>query len=286
MTNINLTLQDMEKAKHFQPHGDNTQFSLPVATNNLYPISGGGLDNYKSVEKFGRVLAYGTSIVDVTDLPTPAVYTWLQSAVQLEAISSSLNDDAGGTGAITIVVEGLDADFLEVSAIITMNGTAATTATTQTFLRVHRAYVATCGTYNSTTAGPNIGNITIRTKTAGATHIYLAAAVSPVGQSFAARYTIPAGWTGYLNDAKFTATAVKASDFYLIRRENADTVAAPFSAKRLIDVYYGVIAFFHREWKVPLKLPEKTDIWASVIGAGTGSDASVAFDILLVKNET
>ena len=261
------------------------QLAISCHTHHLFPLADGACNGFTHVNKFGRVLNYGTSIIDVTDLPTPAVYTWLTSPVQLEAISSSTDDVATtGTGARTILVQGLDANFEEVEATINMNGTSASTATTQTFLRVHRAYVVTSGAYGKTTTGPHVGNITIRTSGAGATHIYLNAATAPVGQSLVARYTIPSGKTGYLVHANFTAAGNKQSNFYLWKRENADIVTAPFSPKRIIETFSGVISFLPRQWHIPIRLPEKTDIWASVIGDGTGSSASVAFDIVMADN--
>jgi len=260
------------------------QFSISCQSPYLYPLSDGPCNGFTFVNKFGRVLNYGTSIVDANDLGTPAVYAWPTSEVTLEAISSSGDDAAAGDGARTIVVQGLGEDWEEVEATITMAGLSASTATTQKFNRIHRAYVATCGTYGSTTAGPNIGNITIRTESAGATHIYVSAATAPTGQSLVSRYTIPANKTGYLTHANFTAAGNKLSDFYLFKRENADTVVAPFSAKRVIETFNGVGSYLARQWHIPIRLPEKTDIWGSVIGAGTASDASVAFDILLANN--
>jgi len=288
MTSQNLG--DLERNKFWLTGGVTNsdcrqQFSIQCTSSHLFPLADGPCNGFTFVNKFGRVLNYGTSIVDVTDLGTPAVYTWLQSPVQLEAISSSADDVATtGTGARTIVVQGLDANFEECEATINMAGLSASTATTQTFLRIHRAYVATCGTYGSTTAGSHIGNITIRTSGGGATHIYLNAATAPVGQSLVARYTIPAGKTGYLTHANFTAAGNKLSDFYLWRRFNADTVAAPYGVKRIIETFNGVSSYLSREWHIPIRLPEKTDIWGSVLGAGTGSNASVAFDIVMCDN--
>jgi hypothetical protein len=288
MTSQNLG--DLERNKFWLTGGvtDSNcrqQFSIQCSSNHLFPLSDGSCNGFTYVNKFGRVLNYGTSIVDANDLGTPAVYSWPTSAVQIEAISSSADDVATtGTGARTIVVEGLGESWEEVSETINMAGLSASTATTQKFIRIHRAYVATCGTYGSTTAGPHIGNITIRTASAGATHIYLNAATAPVGQSLVARYTIPAGKTGYLIHANFTAAGNKQSDFYLWRRFNADTTAAPYGIKRIIETFNGITSYLDRDWHIPIRLPEKTDVWGSVIGAGTLSNASVSFDILMCDN--
>lgn len=281
---MSRNIGDLERDKFWQPNSSTTQLAFQQVTLHNFSLSEGVDNGFSHVNKFGRVLNYGTSIVDVTDLSTPAVYAWLTTPVALEAISSSANDTAAGTGARTIVVQGLDGDFNECEATITMNGLSASTATTQTFIRVHRAYVATSGTYGTTTAGSHIGNITIRVESAGAIQIYLPASPAPVGQSNVARYTIPAGKTGYLIHATFQAAGNKASDFFLFRRFNADTVSAPYGVKRLIEYFSGLTYHLTRSWDVPIKLPEKTDVWASVIGAGSGTNAAVTFDLILVDN--
>jgi len=282
---MSRNIGDLERDKFWQPNSNTSQLAFEQHTKHYFSLAEGVNNGFSYVNKFGRVLNYTTSMVDVNDLATPAVYAWLTSAVTLEAISSSSNDAAAGTGARTVVVQGLDANFEPCEATITMNGTSASTATTQTFIRVHRAYVATSGTYATTTAGSHIGNLTIRISSGGATQIYMPASPAPVGQSNVARYTIPAGKTGYLIHVTFQASGNKASDFYLWRRFNADTVSAPYGVKRLIEYFSGVVDHLGRDWDVPVKLPEKTDIWASALGAGAGTNGICTFDLILVDNE-
>jgi len=278
MANIN----DLERNKFW--HSSNAEHSPHFVVPHALPLASGHATNFSFVNKFGRCTGVGTSVVDVNRLATPAVYSWLTTAAQLEAISSDANDTAAGSGARTIVVEGLDADFLPCSATIAMNGTTASTATTQTFLRVHRAYVATCGTYCDTDTGPHTGNITIRVASAGAIQIYLASADVTVGQSEVARYTIPAGYTGYMLHSFFSVDSLKTATFWLMRRPNANTIAAPFSSKRIIDTFDGISAPFDRNWSIPVKLDEKTDVWVAVKAAATATDVCASFDIILVKN--
>lgn len=277
---------DLERDKFWQPNVSSPRFSIPCGTHHMFPVSETGSNGFTFVNKFGRVLNYSTSMVDVTDLATPAAYTWLEAAVTLEAISTDADDNASGDGARTIVVEGLDSDFASQTSTISMNGTDPTTATSESYIRIDRAYVATSGDYNQTATGPAQGVITIRTSSAGATHIELSATPVSLGQSLVARYTIPAGRTGYLFHAAFTtdSNSGKTADFFLWRRENADTVAAPYSPKRIIETFNGVTSF-QRSWDVPIKLPEKTDIWVSTVGSGAGTNSSASFDILMATSD-
>lgn len=278
-------LGDLEKHKFWVPGITNGEYNPIYVQTHQIPIASGTLNHYCHVNKFGRVVNFGTSVVDVNQLSTPAVYSWLTTPSQLEAISSSVNDAAAGTGARTIVVEGLDSDFVKCSATITMNGTSASTATTQTFMRVHRAYVATCGAYASSTTGSHSGNITIRVAGAGAIQIYLPIADVQVGQSQVARYTVPAGCTAYLVHAFFSVDSNKSATFWMMRRFNADTVTEPFGTKRVIDTFDGINQPFSRQWEAPIKLDEKTDIWVAAKAAGTGTNASAAFDLIEYSND-
>jgi len=285
---MSRNIGDLVRDRFWQPNSATTEFEIQCITNHMFPISerNGSLSAYTHVNKFGRVLNYGTSIVDVNDQSTPSVYSWPTSPVTLEAISTSADDTAAGDGARTIVVQGLDANWEEQESTITMAGASASTATSESYIRIHRAYVATAGTYAATNAGGNAGVITIRTSSAGQTHIQLLTTVTGLGQSLVTRYTIPSGKTGYLIHAAFSNAAVvnKSSDFYLFRRENGDDSTAPVSSKRIIETFNGISSYFDREWTVPIKLPEKTDIWVAAIGEGSGTNSSATFDMIMTNN--
>ena len=122
-----------------------------MATYSDYEIllANGNIPGAKAIHKFGYNALVGTTIEDI--IATSGLYTWLQSPVQLEAISTEAADTAAGAAAQQVTVQGLDANWLECEATIEMNGTSASTATSQTFIRIHRAFVSRVGTYQSTT---------------------------------------------------------------------------------------------------------------------------------------
>jgi hypothetical protein len=71
-------------------------------------------------------------------------YTW-NSAAQLELTSTDADDtDTTGAGARTVTIEGLDANYAEITETVDMNGQTADagSTTTASFLRVNRMYVA------------------------------------------------------------------------------------------------------------------------------------------------
>ena len=75
------------------------------------------------------------------------LYSYLSAASVLKISSSSTDDASAGTGARTITISGLDANYDEISESITLNGQTAVN-TTQSFLRVFRLTVDTAGTGN------------------------------------------------------------------------------------------------------------------------------------------
>lgn len=74
-------------------------------------------------------------------------YVFPTSAVTLDIASSSANDAAAGTGANSVRVEGLDANYDPITEDIALNGVTAVT-TTQTFLRINKTFVLTAGSSN------------------------------------------------------------------------------------------------------------------------------------------
>jgi len=74
-------------------------------------------------------------------------------------LSSSVLDTSAGTGARTINVMGLDANYVLQSEIVTLNGVTPVN-TVNTFIRVHSASIQTAGS-----GGVNAGTITVRQTT-------------------------------------------------------------------------------------------------------------------------
>lgn len=105
-------------------------------------------------------------IVSVWDATTPAVWAPLSANSTMTVVSSSANDDSAGSGAQTLVIQGLTQNgttnkWVSQTAVVIMDGTTPV-VTTETFIRINKVIVATVGA-----GGVAAGNITI-TSTAGA----------------------------------------------------------------------------------------------------------------------
>jgi hypothetical protein len=235
--------------------GSTTSYGLEVARGNRPGVT--------AERKFGRSAAVGTSNTVISGVGGAAPYM-PTTAVTVEAISASANDTAAGTGARTIVIAGLDANFAYATATITMAGTGATSATAGTFSRVYRAYVDTAGTYG----GNNAGAITVRASGAGTSFLTIDAGM---GQSQTTHYCVPAGRTAYVTDVHLTLDSTKAMDITFWRRNNGDDVSAPYAATRVVQEFDGLVAPIDFEYTLPLKFDAKTDLWfTGKVSVGTG----------------
>jgi hypothetical protein len=72
------------------------------------------------------------------------LYSYLTAATVLKVSSSSVNDTSAGTGARTVELSGLDADYNEISELVTLNGQTPVN-TTKLFLRINRMVVRSAG---------------------------------------------------------------------------------------------------------------------------------------------
>jgi hypothetical protein len=240
------------------------------------PISAGEVDGYSAIHKFGRNPNVGN--IPETIWMHGGIYQYLDvgSDSTIYAYSASSDDGPGNDGARTITVQGLDNDFNLIEETITVNGAASTAS----FLRVYRAFVATAGVLTA-----NDGNILISTAASGGGTVLADIGVigtgttTGLGQTQLALYTIPAGKTGYLTTWNIgVAPMNNAVTVTLLARELDGS--APFRSKDIADIVGG---YTTQNYSIPLRFPEKTDI--EVRGTGdTGSVISSSFDIILVDN--
>lgn len=222
----------------------------------------------QSVHKFGRNpdIDNGTGeevIWDVGGATYPGFIT-SALAVRIKA-GGNTNDTAAGSHCQSVAVYGLDENWSLANESIATNGASVSSSTTTTFIRVFRAFCEVVGTYGNT----NAGNIVIET-TGGTTVAQINAGN---GQTEMAIYTVPAGYTMYLWNIGGSADSTKSVTFELNMRFDADNTASP----RAIRLQYSQDAstgFWERNaWPIPLKVPEKTDIWfsASLDAAGNAT---------------
>lgn len=254
----------------------NNDYGLEVAMGNKAGV--------EVVHKFGSNHAVTTSLVPITK---GGVMQMVSALTSLEMVSSdNVNDKAGGTGALTVTVEGLGTGWTELSETVTLNGTTAVALSNQYF-RVNRISVATSGSYANPTTPSHNSTITLRTASVGATWVI----IEPengfgLGQSQQGIYTVPSGKTAFLMDKDVTVEASKPTTIFFFVRDNADDVSTPYTGvMRVKEVEHGLEAPHGVDFPYPQgPFVGPCDIgFMAVLATGTGE---VGIDFSLVLTTT
>ena len=208
------------------------------------------------------------------------------AAVSVDIISTSTDDDDGGTGAIQVMVQGLDASWEEQSETVTLNGTGAVELSND-YVRLFRAFVLEAGTGNT-----NAGVITVYARgtgsgvTAGDVGIYIGAGG---GQTQHAIYTVPADKTAYFIKGYVAlatgSTTAKDGVFRWLMRLNTTGVNGAW----LVQGEVGLVNLGQGSWQyaygVPAgPIPGKTDIRIEMTSAAAQFDTVGGFDLVLVDD--
>jgi hypothetical protein len=152
-------------------------------------VSLGLVPGWEAFRKFGANPSVGTGGAE--EIWPPGTVRTLPTAAGVASVSSDATADDGdpqGTGAGKILISGLDANWLEISETVTLNGTTPVN-TVNSFLRIHRMYCTTVGI-----GGINAGNITATI--GGNAQSYVRAGE---GQTAVIGYTVPANKYFLLN---------------------------------------------------------------------------------------
>lgn len=209
--------------------------------------------------------------------PGGGVLAFPSAALQMTVSSSSANDTSSGTGARTIYISGLDANYNEVSETITLNGQTAVT-TVNSYIHINEAYVATAGSGNSAAGSIYIGTGVV---TAGVPATVYDIIAFDYNRRITGSYTIPAGYTGYVSEGLFSAGQSGGSNAVTGRLMTRGTNSIRLTAA-VVTLNNGTADYV---FEYPIGVPEKTTIEAQAFGSSENNSCSSMFIILLVKNE-
>lgn len=253
-------------------------------------VQKGNVKNHSMVHKYGFNDGAANGVWEVVSGNSVAM-GFRNSAITMRvAAGGNAADDSdhasppgAGAHSITIVGIGPDAtnnnELREVSEAVDTEGAGASSATTQTFWRVYRAYVtpASQGTYNTA----NIGAVTIEDSGGTADEVVIPALS---GQTLHAAYAIPESHTGYFLGAHVNVGATQTTDVRMRTRANFDDVTTLFEPALTKFYWTDLSGSFNFRPVSPLVIPEKSDVWFEVLGQATNPTCSVDFEILLVKD--
>lgn len=224
-------------------------------------VAKGQFDDITHIHKFGAVPAMSQNqtgtIWDVNDTTYPWSSFDTAGTLSIPAVNASDNGKS-------IVLVGLDNDYLELTETVTVSSSGAT-ATTQSFKRIFRAYV----TNGSVT---NVGDIVVQK---GGTTV--ATIKAGKAQTLMAVYTVPAGKTGYLLKGVATCQAgADATGDMFVRYFGQDS----FRVGHTFEVS-GTGGEYLYDFGVPVKIPAKSDIDVRCSVRSNNARVTAAFDIIL-----
>ena len=245
----------------------------------------GALDNYlagivvhsKLSDKIQSFSIYG----DNPDIDTVAIedvwqqggrYDYLTSASVLDISSSSALDAVGQAGLEMVQITGVDADYLPINEVVSLNGLTPS-STTNEYLRIH------------TMVGIKQGAADLNAKSVGVIQAVVGANVQAVILaddivSHQAFFTIYAGYTGFIKQAWTSGGAN--DDFvirFAVRPENG--VFTHNSDAEITNSNFVEIAFNPGIGNIK----EKSDVKVEAIAVSMNAQVRVNYTLMLIKND-
>lgn len=183
--------------------------------------------------------------------------------------SSNANDTSAGTGAKTVSINGILADYTEANETITMNGTS-NVATTNSYIFINRMRVETVGS-----VGTNVGVITA---TAQTDNTISAQIDTGYGQAALGVYLVPANKTMYL--FKFGGSMIGSGSVGL--RLMTRNFGGAWTIRNNLALNLNGTTHAERSYTMPLRITEKTYVKIRATASANNTDVSCFFDYLLI----
>ena len=243
-------------------------------------VASGKVPNVSVVHKYGQ-----NSDVDVgIDEDMWAVGdTWqpLAAAERMSVVSTDAADTVAGAGARSVVIQGLDGNYLLVEETLPLNGTTPV-LTSNAYVRVFRAFVNSAGDLDN----GNLGNLSVTAETAATPQAFIGIGAS---NTLLGIYTIPADKTGYMTEwgaSIIRSSPAGAAATVELRTRVANDINSPWRVRGRIGLSIVGSSINTHKFNPYLKLPPLTDIKMRVTQA-TDNNSNISGDFsLLLETET
>jgi len=222
--------------------------------------------------KFGYNASVGVTMEPVW-AESGVMYTYPTAAQALTLSSASANDAAAGTGMRTVTISWLDANYIEQTTVLGLNGQ--TAVAIGNGIRVNRVYGSSYGTGEKNAGIVYVGYGAV---VAGKPTTVMASIVAGENQTLQQIFTVPAGYTLLIRSALIG----------LSNKGEARLYQRPFGLGfRVTRVYTsdnnGMIPRADYE-KAPIAITEKSDVEIRAAAAVAGIQASAEWDGVLILN--
>lgn len=234
-------------------------------------VSLGNVAGMSVMDKFGRNpdVDTGTDPEDLWDRGG----LWVEPSIACKhnVKSTDGNDNASGTGARTVEVFGLIADYSQQSEMVPLDGTN-DVPTENLYIVIFRKIVRSAGS-----SGGNIGTLTATSQADGT----VTAQIAPgVNQTLMAIYQIPEGKTGLLYQYY-----VDVNESTGIGTVAFDVLVKPIGEVWQVKHHRGTKDDIPHKFKFPRPIVEKSLIkLGNLMVSNNNTDVSGGFEILLVNN--
>jgi hypothetical protein len=225
-------------------------------------VARGQITGHSTVNIYGYQAAVATTSVPVWE--NASGYTYPTEATLMNLVSNAVGDTTQ-----TVLIQGLDANFVAISETVALNGTTPV-STTKLYFRINNMLVST---------GNPTGQITLKDPTNTTTYAQINASI---GRTQAAIYTVPAGYTFYLSriDA-YTSENGSSAAFITYRNQAINNV----TGARSVSQQAPFTNTYHAQRVMPRPFTEKTDIQLQAKASTGTAGVSIAAEGILIKND-
>ena len=240
--------------------------SYPAAVQTPYEllVAQGAVPGVTALFRSGSSDSITTS--NTTIWPKGTLYSFPASASTMTLYSTSTSDTTQG-----VLIEGLDSNYAPISEVVVLNGQTGR-STTLSYLRINTMTVLVDSPAGNISLGTGAATAGIPANTYG----YILAGTNVTSSSV---YTVPAGYTLYIVSGSLSAGDSSGSH----------SVTSNFFSRIGGVVYDTAKIVLANGWQffpytVPLKIPEKSDLWNNTVTSAGTASASATFNGYLVKN--
>ena len=232
-------------------------------------VARGQIQGHSIVSIFGYQSSVTTTAIPIWENAT--VYTYITTASTLTLVSTSASDDTSAK----ILISGLDSSFNPISETLAMNGTGAVT-TVNSYFRVNSLVMVSPGTGQTT----NAGVITLKQSSNIVAQIN-----TGIGKSQSTVYTVPAGYTFYLDLAEVnTSNSYTGAGIFTYKVQAINNVTG---VKLNVLQQPFVAIYVANRASDPYAYTEKTDIqWQLVTSTGTLAAGVIVSGKLIQNNNS
>ena len=232
-------------------------------------VARGQIQGHSIVSIFGYQSSVTTTAIPIWENAT--VYTYITTASTLTLVSTSASDDTSAK----ILISGLDSSFNPISETLAMNGTGAVT-TVNSYFRVNSLVMVSPGTGQTT----NAGVITLKQSSNIVAQIN-----TGIGKSQSTVYTVPAGYTFYLDLAEVnTSNSYTGAGIFTYKVQAINNVTG---VKLNVLQQPFVAVYVANRASDPYAYTEKTDIqWQLVTSTGTLAAGVIVSGKLIQNNNS